>query len=189
MKICIQCPNFSELFQEAETQPHLNESLKEELKEKMNNSLYKSMLSSRHRLPAYKQRKVSIGESYEVQDLQRCHWSRKWKTLKETWIFLCINQLHLCFFPHFQEIIDLINSNQIIVLSGETGCGKTTQVGLISYVGIHVHFKRHTFQIELIAIVRFVNLLKMYLLMQLSLFHHLWLCIYSTFMVLFILYM
>nr|XP_022340019.1 ATP-dependent RNA helicase DHX36-like [Crassostrea virginica] len=72
-----------ELFQEAETQPHLNESLKEELKEKMNNSLYKSMLSSRHRLPAYKQRK---------------------------------------------EIIDLINSNQIIVLSGETGCGKTTQV-------------------------------------------------------------
>ncbi|XP_071964340.1 ATP-dependent DNA/RNA helicase DHX36-like [Antedon mediterranea] len=27
-----------------------------------------------------------------------------------------------------QEIIDVINSNQVVVLSGETGCGKTTQV-------------------------------------------------------------
>lgn len=26
------------------------------------------------------------------------------------------------------EILDLINNNQIVVISGETGCGKTTQV-------------------------------------------------------------
>lgn len=35
-----------------------------------------------------------------------------------------------------QEIIDLVNSNQIIVLSGETGCGKTTQVS-INLLGIN----------------------------------------------------
>lgn len=29
----------------------------------------------------------------------------------------------------FKEILDAINSNQVVVISGETGCGKTTQVG------------------------------------------------------------
>lgn len=29
---------------------------------------------------------------------------------------------------HFKELIALINSNRVVVVSGETGCGKTTQV-------------------------------------------------------------
>ncbi|XP_048776518.2 ATP-dependent DNA/RNA helicase DHX36-like isoform X2 [Ostrea edulis] len=69
--------------EEVNRQPDLDAELKEELEEKMKSSKYRNMLSSRQRLPAYKQRK---------------------------------------------EIIQLINSNQVIVLSGETGCGKTTQV-------------------------------------------------------------
>lgn len=72
-----------EFEEEIESQPYLDASFKEEMEEKMKSSKYMKMLSSRKRLPAYKQR---------------------------------------------QEIIDLVNSNQIIVLSGETGCGKTTQV-------------------------------------------------------------
>ena len=27
-----------------------------------------------------------------------------------------------------RELIELVNSNQVVVVSGETGCGKTTQV-------------------------------------------------------------
>ena len=31
-----------------------------------------------------------------------------------------------------EEILELIRDNQVVVLSGETGCGKTTQVSLAS---------------------------------------------------------
>lgn len=36
------------------------------------------------------------------------------------------SDLLACFCP--QELVELINSNRVLVVSGETGCGKTTQV-------------------------------------------------------------
>ena len=32
------------------------------------------------------------------------------------------------FFHHFKVLLEAMKENQIVVISGETGCGKTTQV-------------------------------------------------------------
>ena len=39
-----------------------------------------------------------------------------------------IDVLEYGLFISSQELLKLINSNQVVVISGETGCGKTTQV-------------------------------------------------------------
>ena len=40
-----------------------------------------------------------------------------------------------------EEIVQAVNDNQVIVISGQTGCGKTTQVHLhvLSFCNVHVH--------------------------------------------------
>lgn len=39
-----------------------------------------------------------------------------------------MSSIDLLLSVHFKELTELINSNRVIVVSGETGCGKTTQV-------------------------------------------------------------
>lgn len=36
--------------------------------------------------------------------------------------------IHLNWLFLLQNILDMVNKNQVVVISGETGCGKTTQV-------------------------------------------------------------
>ena len=39
-----------------------------------------------------------------------------------------------------QELLQLINSEQVLVISGETGCGKTTQVWTVVFAHmLHIH--------------------------------------------------
>ena len=54
---------------------------------------------------------------------------------KELWFrftLCCISawiiRIIIIFFWHDQELLQLIHDNQVVVISGETGCGKTTQV-------------------------------------------------------------
>jgi HrpA-like RNA helicase len=42
-------------------------------------------------------------------------------------------------YKYEQQIVDKIKNNQVVILSGETGCGKTTQVPKI----IHSHFGKN----------------------------------------------
>lgn len=58
-------------------------------------------------------------------------------TLCYNWISLFHAEYFLFFFPTYliifhllfpQDLVKLINSNRVLVVSGETGCGKTTQV-------------------------------------------------------------
>ena len=45
-------------------------------------------------------------------------------------VLLCIvNYLPLCVISA-QELVAMVQANQVLVVSGETGCGKTTQVGI-----------------------------------------------------------
>lgn len=72
----------------------------------------------------------------EIQRKTTILWEKRGKflisyTLKANTLLLYHHPFpcsHLlpCFGP--QELVELINSNRVLVVSGETGCGKTTQV-------------------------------------------------------------
>lgn len=67
--LCIKCFNFAEFEEEIESQPYLDASFKEEMEEKMKSSKYMKMLSSRKRLPAYKQRQVKVSVIFNIKKL------------------------------------------------------------------------------------------------------------------------
>ena len=54
-----------------------------------------------------------------------------------------------CSLKMFQTILDAVKNNQVLVISGETGCGKTTQV-IIWYLHLfHTLVKVQTLNLEM----------------------------------------
>ena len=88
------------------------------------------MLDFRTKLPSYKMKEVGMLTKFTKENpsfkcLKSNQNTRKYFNEHLTNIFR--RKLHL-FHSYLQTILDSINNNQIVVLSGETGCGKTTQV-------------------------------------------------------------
>lgn len=126
------------LFQEVQRNGSLDDQLKRELQEKKSEPKYKEMLVSsyllkpekrrptcsekpcfdcfvfiqqfREKLPSYGKKEVSLWSNFFPSPLTLTVSSDLLPSL------------------HFKELVALINSNRVVVVSGETGCGKTTQV-------------------------------------------------------------
>uniref|UniRef100_A0A9J8BNX9 ATP-dependent DNA/RNA helicase DHX36 n=1 Tax=Cyprinus carpio carpio TaxID=630221 RepID=A0A9J8BNX9_CYPCA len=76
---------------------------------------YNIVHMSGEKLPSYGMREVNV----TFCDCCLCMYS----------ISMCMDDiLHLFLLFIFNELVRLINANQVLVISGETGCGKTTQV-------------------------------------------------------------
>uniref|UniRef100_A0A3Q3BAB6 RNA helicase n=1 Tax=Kryptolebias marmoratus TaxID=37003 RepID=A0A3Q3BAB6_KRYMA len=128
------------LFQEVVRDNSKDEYLQRDLHSKKSDSKYKEMLKFREKLPSYGKKEASVN-FIQLKANTEHHF---YLTLN-CFCFVQIIIHLLCFrhsslpssslhsrssSPHLypQELVELINSNRVLVVSGETGCGKTTQV-------------------------------------------------------------
>ena len=89
----------------------------------LNVCLFFCLQKFREKLPSYRKKEVNIGShiwlrhifvSYYPLSSSSCHSPSTLSHLPPSF--------------HPQELVELINSSRVLVVSGETGCGKTTQV-------------------------------------------------------------
>lgn len=70
---------------------------------------------------------VGVHESGELDKRLLDDFERTTKTEKYTKMFQFRQKLPS--YNHKEEIVDLVKTNKVVLIAGNTGCGKTTQVG------------------------------------------------------------